>query len=68
MHGASFFWKPFGVDEYNLPPNTDMLYYWNFIMVAEGTIAERIRYKVLDLVGEAGGILAAASYFLAVFF
>jgi hypothetical protein len=37
-------------------------------MVSEGTTAERVRYKFLEIVGEAGGILAAVSYILVIFF
>ena len=38
--------------------DTDMLQYWNMVLTEEQSYHERIRYKMLDIMGEVGGVTA----------
>jgi hypothetical protein len=43
LYATQMFHKPYGADRYN-KGKPDALYYWNFIMVHEGTLSQRVRY------------------------
>merc|ERR1711959_779360 len=45
-----------------------MVYYWNFIMIHEGTLSQRVRYNILDILEEVGGIYSAISSLVFILF
>ena len=48
--------------------NEDMLLYWNFIMVNQGRNSKRVRYNLIKITEQMGGLLAVASFILYGFF
>ena len=66
-HAGNHWWKNFGQDEYNLEHH-DMVYYWNFILTNEMKLSQRIRYSLLEVVGEIGGLYEGMVVFMACFF
>ena len=48
--------------------HTDMIYSWNFVMTNERGYWLRIRYSILDIIGEVGGVESAIIGFLTFFF
>ncbi len=53
------FWKPFGYDAYNVN-HPHMLFYWNFAMLNEAKSSIRVRYHLIDVVEQVGGLLSSA--------
>jgi hypothetical protein len=45
-----------------------MIYYWNFIMVHDGILTTRIRYNLLDILGDVGGFRGAIESILMIIF
>ena len=52
MNGFSF-WKPYGVDPMKSKKgeHTEMLMYFNFIMIREGLLTQRVRYSIIEILG-----------------
>ena len=68
MYSLNVFIKPYGNDYYNKEPHQNMLFYWNIILVHEGELNQRVRYTLIDILGEFGGVYQAVSLFTMVFF
>ena len=64
---AHEFYKPQGSDFYNkdYPP---MIYYWNFVLVHEGLLHQRIRYGLFQILEQVGGVYSALIALLTMFF
>lgn len=67
LYSSKIFHKPYGYDSYNIE-HPDMLYYWNFIMIHEGTLSQRMRYQLLDILEEVGGLYSALSSLVIILF
>jgi hypothetical protein len=49
------FIKPYGADSYN-KNSANMIYYWNIVMIKEAHLNQRVRYTIMDILGELGGV------------
>jgi len=63
----SVFTKPYGVDYFNVDkPN--MLFYWNFVMIHDAQLNQRVRYTLMEILGEIGGVFEGTWVMLMIFF
>ena len=45
-----------------------MVHFYNFMMTNEGTMSQRVRYNLLDVLGDVGGLYTAVFSIFATFF
>ena len=48
--------------------HTDMIYYWNFIMINEQHTNERVRYKIMHILSELGGLFSTLTFLIGTMF
>ena len=52
------FYKNFGQDSYN-GNHTDLIYSFNMVLKQEGILSQRVRYNLMMILGESGGLLSS---------